>query len=229
MQARTGRTSTGSQNRAVIKALRKLTDNTDVTSGLENLLGGSEEFPSLFGDSQVWQNNNEVYFYSEVTDKSVLDLVKGVRAAERFVMKTAIDLGMDPTSLGITIRINSYGGSVHAGFAAMDTIKACKVPVTTIVEGVCASAGTFISTAGTKRLITANSLMLIHQLSAESWGKFDDMEDELINLTLVMDKIRAVYETSTKLKKTDINNILKRDLWWDAKKCVQVGLADAIA
>lgn len=187
-----------------------------------------DDLPGLLGDNMVSAIGNSVYFYADVDEKSALDFVKALRTAEKYSMKTAIDLGMPMGSIGVNIHINSYGGSVHAGFAAMDAIKSCKVPTTTIVEGVAASAATFLSTAGSRRLITPNSYMLIHQLSSGVWGKYEEIEDELVNLRSIMARIRKVYEDTTKLKKSEIKEILKKDMWWDAEKCVSCGLVDEI-
>ena len=71
--------------------------------------------------------------------------------------------------------------------------------------------------------------MLIHQLSSGMWGKMEDMEDEMINLKIIMARIRKVYEDTSKLKKADIKEILKKDMWWDAEKCLESGLVDHIA
>jgi ATP-dependent protease ClpP protease subunit len=197
-------------------------------SPIPDKLFDPDDMPSLFGDSMVSFNQNEVYFYADVDDKSALDFIKALRSAEKYAMKTAIDLNLPIGTIGVNIRINSYGGTVHSGFACMDAIKSCKVPTTTIVEGVAASAATFLSTAGTMRKITPNSFMLIHQLSSGMWGKMEDLEDEMINLKLIMSRIRKVYEDTTKLKKSDIKEILKKDMWWDADKCVECGLVDRI-
>ena len=51
----------------------------------------------------------------------------------------------------------------------MDTIQTLKdsVDIITIIEGGCASAATLLSIVGTKRLITKNSFILIHQISSQ--------------------------------------------------------------
>ena len=43
-----------------------------------------------------------------------------------------------------------------------------------------------------------------------------------------MKKIIAIYEENTKLPKSKITQILKRDLWCDAKTCLKYGLVDDI-
>ena len=128
----------------------------------------------------------------------------------------------------LKLLINSGGGSITAGISSMDTILRCKVPVETYVDGFCASAGTFLSVVGDTRYMSRNSYMLIHQLSSSFWGKYSEFEDEKQNLDLMMKTIKNVYKKYTKLPMQKLDEILKRDLMWDAEKCLEYGLIDDI-
>ena len=136
------------------------------------------------------------------------------------------NLDIDPPTLKVLI--NSGGGSITAGISSMDTILRCKVPVHTYVDGFCASAATFLSVVATKRFISRNSYMLIHQLSSQFWGKYSELEDEKQNLDLMMDTIRNTYKEYTKVPTEQIDEILKHDLFWDAETCKSLGLVDEI-
>jgi ATP-dependent protease ClpP protease subunit len=70
--------------------------------------------------------------------------------------------------------------------------------------------------------------MLIHQLSAGSWGKFEELKDDMENNHLIMNKIKGIYEQYTKIPKKQLDEILKHDLWWDAQTCLNYGLIDEI-
>ena len=82
-----------------------------------------------------------------------------------------------------------------------------------------------------KRIITKNSYMLIHELKSSFWGKMSEIEDEYSNLQNLTNLIKNLYKKHTNLSltgKDGINNILKHDLWWDANKCLKLGLVDEI-
>ena len=79
------------------------------------------------------------------------------------------------------------------------------------------------------RVIYPNSYMLIHQLSSMAWGKMDELEDEICNLKELMKRIKKIYKVKTNIDKNKLDEILKHDLWWDANKCLKVGLVDKIA
>ena len=169
---------------------------------------------------------NRIYFYSEVTRTKILELNRSiVKLGNQF--KTSSDLlGNDPAH--IKLHINSYGGSVFAGFSAVDYIRNSKVPVTSIIDGCAASAATIMSVVAQERLMHENSFMLIHQLSSMMWGKYAALKDDMINNDLLMAKIKGIYENHTKIPKKELDKLLSHDLWWDAKKCLRYGMIDGI-
>ena len=176
--------------------------------------------------SYVETVNNHIYFYSFVGKAEVLQLNRRIRELNNDLIYNAKVQERDPAS--IFLHINSYGGSIFDGLAAMDTVLSCKVPVVTIIDGCCASAATFISVVGGKRLIPKHGFMLIHQLSGMAWGSFRELQDDNINFTKLMDTIKAIYKEYTKIPEGKIAEILDHDLWFDSGKCLEYGLVDEI-
>tara|TARA_Y100000034_G_scaffold127851_1_gene181408 strand:+ start:3284 stop:3907 length:624 start_codon:yes stop_codon:yes gene_type:complete len=171
--------------------------------------------------------NNRIYFYSAVTRTKVLQLNKALTNLNINLVNRANSLQLK--TLGeVHLHINSYGGSVFAGLAAVDYVRSSEVPVHTVVEGCVASAATLFSVVGHHRQIRQNSCMLIHQLSSGMWGKYEEMKDAMENNTLLMRLIKDIYQEHTKLPKKKINEIMKRDLWLDAETCLEYGLVDEI-
>ena len=54
------------------------------------------------------------------------------------------------------------------------------------------------------------------------------MKDAMENNDLFMRIIKDIYEEHTKIPKRKLNEILKRDLWFDAETCLEYGLVDEI-
>ena len=184
--------------------------------------------PQLGNDDalNVTSTNNHIYFYSEVNRKSILSLNKELRAVSNKMLDYAQRNETEPGK--IFLHINSYGGSVHAAMAGVDEILNCKVPVTTIIEGCAASAATILSVVGKERRINKHAHMLIHQLSSSMWGQMADLEEELENLRSLMETIKSIYVEHTQITSEALDEILKHDQWWDAKKCLAKGLVDKI-
>ena len=177
-------------------------------------------------DKHIAVHDNKIYFYAGVNRESAAEVNKKIDELQGKNLNIAHTLDIDYPP--INIFINSGGGGVTSGLSIMDTILRCKVPVHTYVDGFCASAATFISVVGTKRYMSKNSYMLIHQLSSQLWGKYSEIEDEKKNLDLMMETIKNVYREHTKVPMNKLDEILKHDLLWDAKTCLKYGLIDEI-
>jgi len=171
--------------------------------------------------------NNRIYYYSEVSRQKVLDLNKSLNNLNDNLLNQAQLLSL-PQPANIYLHVNSFGGSVFSGLAAVDYVKSCEVPVYTVVEGCAASAATLFSVVGTHRQIRSNSFMLIHQISSGMWGKYEELKDSIDNCDLFMGIIKDIYHEHTKIPKKKLNEILKHDLWFDAETCLEYGLVDEI-
>lgn len=177
-------------------------------------------------NNKVVALDNRLYFYSEVTRPDCLTLNKALQTTGNNLGNFARNYGVDAPP--IRLHINSYGGSVFAGLSSVDYIKDSTVPVHSIVEGCAASAATLMSVVARRRFIKSNAYMLIHQLSAGMWGKFEEMKDEMENCEALMESIKKIYVAHAKIPKAKLDEILKRDLWLDAKTCLEYGLVDEI-
>jgi ATP-dependent Clp endopeptidase proteolytic subunit ClpP len=175
---------------------------------------------------KISKENNHVYFHAEVNRDNIFELIENIRKCEIDNIVLAHKLCTDP--IPIYLHINSFGGCVFDALTAIDTIKACKVPVHTIIEGATASAGTLMSVVGEKRYIRPNAYMLIHQLSSGSWGKMQELEDDFENNKALMDKILDIYKEHAEIPKKQLREILKHDLWWNIETCKKYGLVDEV-
>jgi|TARA_B100001173_G_scaffold133499_1_gene116004 ATP-dependent protease ClpP protease subunit len=170
--------------------------------------------------------DNHIYYYSSVNKKSALELNMKLREVENKLLKKYNDHNNHQEY--IYLHINSFGGSVFSAFSVIDTIKNMKVPVVSIIEGAAASAATLISVMCDYRIIYKTSYMLIHQLSSGSWGKMNELEEEMENLKELMNSIKTIYKEKTNIPRGEISEILKHDLWWNADICLAKGLVDEI-
>jgi len=199
--------------------------NEEPNGGVPQVGNGNNNGKS---SAQVIGQNNRIYFYSDSVDSdSILELNKELKIKDSLNLARNAVVGtteLDP----IVIHINSPGGFVTDGLAGMDTLRRCKSPVFTIVEGCVASAATFLSVVGKKRMITKHSIMLIHQLSSAFWGTYEEFLDEKRNLDLLMGIIKGIYKEYTKVPMDKLDEILKHDLYLDSKKCLEYGLVDEI-
>lgn len=179
----------------------------------------SEETPDADA-SMVRQIRNRVYFHSEVTRKSVLDLLEKLSAAETYALTHECD--------GIKLFIHSEGGDAYAGLSGMNHIQTCRVPVTTIADGFVASAATFLLLGGRSRFGMEHSTILIHQVRTGFWGKFADLVDEMQNSEQLMNILRNIYSTHTRIKKKRLETILNKELTMTAAQSIENGIIEGI-
>jgi len=170
--------------------------------------------------------DNRIYYYGPIEEQEMLHLNKAISRLDKELQIFKVKYEMD--SPPIHIHINSYGGSIFAALAVVDCIRECKTPVHTHVDGCAASAATLITVAGDKRIMSPNSFMLIHQLSSGVWGNYEEMKEQMQNHDLIMDKMKEIYKTYTKIPDKKLKEILKHDLWFDSEQCLEYGLVDKV-
>lgn len=181
-------------------------------------------------DEFVKVQGSDVFFHCEVCDASILELNMKLKKLENELLHKHLDLGLENVKPEIRIWIKSDGGDIHSGLSGMDCIRSIRrSKVRTIADGVCSSAATFLLMGGRTRHMTENSYILIHQLNMDgTWGKFEDLKDQMQNLEKFMNKFKEIYMRETRIPERDLKKILRRDMYMDAKKCLAWGVVDYI-
>jgi len=178
---------------------------------------------------------NHIYFYTEVTKKTALELIKNIKELANNIMTLEIHNGKDSlydddkiTYNPIYLHINSGGGCLFSCMSIIDTIKKCKVPVYTIGEGQIASAASIMLLSGKKRFMTENSFILIHELRTYVSGTYSNLEDDYENSKLLMKKMIKYYKKNSNIPESVLQTLLKKDIYIEAKKSKKYGLIDKI-
>ena len=202
-------------------------------------------------DGIIYVNSelNEIHFNAGVNDESISKLVEHllvmenkINAKKKNLKRKFEDFEKDSSGKNddlsnfdieikpkaIKLYITTQEGNAYQVFSAIDTIKSMTVPVHTICKGIVASAGTLLSLAGSRRFITPNSYMLIHELRTMSWGKFSFVKDNFDNSNNLMEHIKDYYVSNTKLMREELDIQLVKDLMWNAEKSLEKGLVDEI-
>lgn len=177
-------------------------------------------------NTKIVVEHNNIYLYGTISFESCEALRNKINELEFNANVFRISYGIEPPP--INIHIQSYGGSLMNTFYVVDLIENLKTQVNTYVDGYSASAASLINVVGNKRYMTKNSMMLIHQLYSSNEGKYSELSDDNENMELLMSKIRNIYLRKTKMTPDMLDDLLKHDLWLDAKTCKKYGLIDEI-
>lgn len=179
-------------------------------------------------DTEIYRENNHIYFYSEIDRNSIQKLVKLIREAEEYCMITTYKLTIEPSAIPIFLHISSLGGYIYSALIAVDVIQNCRVPVYSIAEGSVASAATLITIVCKKRFMQPNAHIMVHQLSSEMIGKMNELTDEYANLRDTMNLLKDMYIKYTAFSKKKLEKLLSHDLMLNSKKALKYKLVDEI-
>ena len=167
-------------------------------------------------------SNALVYsFYSGVYEDTVANAVKTIDEWSR------VHPGKD-----INIQLTSPGGSVLDGLALYDFLRSLSAKGHKIIVtcfGECASMGSILLQAGDERKMGENSYIMLHEVSALSYGKTSELEDSLAFINILQDRLIRILCARSKLTPKVLQEMWrKKDIWIDAKKSVKLGLVDSI-
>jgi len=182
-----------------------------------------EQSEDEFEDENVKVHGTDVFFYASVNSASVSKLNFILKRLEKELMIKAIEYsGYEPR---VTLYIKSDGGDIFEGFSAMDHIENSKIHITTIADGCCASAATFMFLAGHTRVVNTHSFLLIHQISMGGiWGKYEDIKQELVNSDRFMETIKNIYREKTKIPSKKLEEFMKKDVYLTTQECQKYGI-----
>lgn len=157
----------------------------------------------------------EVWIYDEIGDWGVtaLDFVAELRAIH---------------APALTVHINSPGGSIFDGFAIYNALLNHPARVMTRVEGVAASAASFIAQAGDEIVADEASSMMVHGGSGVVVGKAADMREMADLLDKLDGQMAAIYAQRTERPAAEWLEQMPLDTWYTSAEALAAGLVDRI-
>lgn len=130
----------------------------------------------------------------------------------------------------IELHLNSPGGSVFDGLAIMAALKDHKAKVVAKVDGMAASAASFILQAADERLITRNAQIMIHDAKAYAGGNAGQMRKAADLLDRVSDNIADIYAVRSGQGTVESWRaiMVAGDEWYSGNEALDAGLVDAV-
>ncbi len=135
---------------------------------------------------------------------------------------------MNELSGPVKIRINSPGGSVFGGMSIYNSIQSYEGETTTIVDGLAASAASYIAMAGDKVKINQGAFLMIHEAWSMAVGNSADFRKEAELLDKIDSQIAGFYSKKTGKELSDIQDIMTDETWFTADEAFEFGLADEV-
>jgi ATP-dependent Clp protease, protease subunit len=147
-----------------------------------------------------------------------------------YIRQVLLHLNDLDSSKPIQMFVNSPGGSVTAGNIIVNTMKYISAPVYTCGNGLCASMGAVILSAGEPghRYSFEDTSIMLHQVSSGAEGNIQDIrvsfeQTEKLNKRLMKKLAKNCGKTLEQLEKDTV-----RDLWMFPEDAVKYGIIDKV-
>ncbi len=128
----------------------------------------------------------------------------------------------------IELLINSPGGDVFDGVAMVNVLRAHRASTRAVVQGIAASAASFIACAADECLMAPNSTMMIHDAWGACVGNASDMAAFGATLDQVSGSLAEVYASKSGKTVEEMRAAMQAETWYTAEEAVAAGLADAV-
>lgn len=164
------------------------------------------------GDSEA-----TIYVYDVIDDWWGID-------AETFVREVN---GLNVETLNV--RINSPGGDVFTARAMQTALRQHPANVVVHIDGLAASAATFLAMAANEVRISAGAFFMIHKGWSFMMGNADDMRTQAQLLDAIDDSIAADYVKRTGLSVDQVAAMMTAETWMSSEQAFAHGFADKIS
>lgn len=170
-------------------------------------------------------NEVEIFLYDHIVSSEDEAEWWGGVAPESFV-KAVYAVDKDAT---IHLRINSPGGSVFAARAMEQALRDHKSKVIVHIDGLAASAATFIAMAGDEVIPAKGAMFMIHKAWTGMWGNADDLRKEADLLDKIDGTLAETYASKTGKSVDQISAWMADETWFTAAEMLEHGFATSIA
>jgi ATP-dependent Clp endopeptidase proteolytic subunit ClpP len=135
---------------------------------------------------------------------------------------------LPPTTSEIRLHINSPGGEVFEGIAILNALRAHSARVVAVVDGIAASAASFIACGADELVMAENSELMIHDAWGLCVGNAADMRETAGMLDHLSDNIASVYAKKAGTDVAAWRAAMSTETWYSAEEAVAAGLADRV-
>lgn len=170
------------------------------------------------------ETETELYIYGNIEKKDWIDswFGTGEDKTDAYSLKDAL---MQVDTPNLTVRINSYGGSVSEGLAIYSLLSEFKGHLKTIVDGFACSAASVIFMAGQERVVPENGLLMIHNAWSYVEGDANAMKKMAEDLEKITQPSLNIYVNKTGLSEEKVKEMMDREEWITSQEAYELGFS----
>lgn len=128
----------------------------------------------------------------------------------------------------VLVRVNSPGGSVSEGNAIFNALREHRGTVRVSIEGLAASAASYIAMAGDVVEMAENALLMIHDPFTGAGGNARDLRQSAEMLDKIATSMQRAYCAKSGLPAERVREIMIGETGFTADEAKEVGFVDAI-
>ncbi|MEE6295190.1 head maturation protease, ClpP-related [Georgenia wangjunii] len=128
----------------------------------------------------------------------------------------------------IRLHINSPGGMVYEAIAILNQLRAHKARVVAVVDGLAASAASFIAAGADEVVMGRNTEMMVHDAWNFAIGNAADMRKAADDLDQISNNIASIYAAKAGNDTAAWRDVMLAETWFSADEAVAAGLADSV-
>lgn len=125
----------------------------------------------------------------------------------------------------IKVHINSPGGGVFDAWSMKASLERNKAKIIVYIDGVAASAASYLMLAGEEIHIANGGFVMIHEAGSFCIGNAKDMRDTADMLEKITSSIVHDYVASTNLDEKELRAMMADETWFDADEAIEHGFA----
>lgn len=133
------------------------------------------------------------------------------------------------TAKNINVHINSMGGDVSEGLAIYNTLKNSGKTVTTFCDGFACSVASVVFMAGSERVMSKESLLMIHNAWMITAGNADQLRKDADDLEKISETMSNAYLEGTNISKDELKTLLANETWIPADEAKEYGFATKVS
>lgn len=128
----------------------------------------------------------------------------------------------------INVHINSYGGEVAEGLAIYNVLKQHKAKVKTYCDGFACSAASVVFMAGDERIMSAASLLMIHNAWTYTQGNASELRKAADDLDTITGASVAAYMACVNIDKDRVVELMDAESWIAPPDALEMGFATSV-
>lgn len=201
-----------------------LTTNVAATKKIETPEAEKDFDQDVYKEFEFGFNSQDsiIYLHGDIQNGNLFDIVSKCRMILKYRPE-------EDAEKPITVLLNSNGGDVYEALGIIDYFDSLPVPVNVVARGRAMSAAAMIlCSASGVRAASKNTTIMMHEASAEIYGKTADLKANADHIDELEDSFYKMLATKSNQPEEFWIKACRKDFYMTAAKALEYGLIDQI-